>query len=81
MGTITVNVKDDIEKEFRDTVKKQIGEGKGKLGEAITLAMKNWSDEMKQRVIAEEMKALMKKGFNMGNLKIKSRDELYDRKY
>lgn len=79
MGTITVNVKDEIENEFRNAVKQKKGDGKGKLGEAITEAMTDWTHKKTQKIISNQMIELMEKGFKMGKLKIKSRDELYDR--
>lgn len=79
MGTITINVKEGIEHEFRETVKQDKGLGKGKLGEAITEAMQKWIEEKRQKMIAKEMLSLMKNGFSMGKLKFRSRDELYDR--
>lgn len=79
MGTITVNVSDETEQLFRETVKEEIGEGKGKLGAAVSEALQKWVDEKKQRDIAKRMIALMEKGFDMGRITIKSRDELYDR--
>ena len=79
MGTITVIVNDEIEKEFRETVKELEGSRKGYLGKAITEAMYKWVNEKRQKSVAQEMVSLMEKGFNMGKIKIKSRDELYDR--
>ncbi len=79
MGTITINVNDEIERQFRKAVKETKGTGKGKLGEAVTEAINKWAEEKRQKEIAAELKALIEKGFDMGKLKIKSRDELYDR--
>lgn len=79
MGTITVNVKDDTEEEFRNTVKDEKGTGKGKLGKAIDEALRKWVEEKKQKAIARKLIELSEKGFNMGKIKIKSRAELYDR--
>ena len=79
MGTITVNVRDEIEKQFRETVKQKKGEGKGKLGEAISEAMWIWTEEKRQKSIAEEMLALTEKGFDMGKIQIKTREDLYER--
>jgi hypothetical protein len=36
--------------------------------------------EDKQKNAVEELKALMEKGFKLGGIKIKSRDEIYDRR-
>ncbi len=79
MATITVSVKDEVGKEFREAVKERFGRGKGVLGQAITDAMHSWTQEKKQKDIAKEMTLLMEKGFEMGKLKIKSREELYGR--
>ncbi|MBI1969745.1 hypothetical protein HYS48_03535, partial [Candidatus Woesearchaeota archaeon] len=79
MGTITVNVKDEVEEEFRRTVKVEKGEGKGKLGEAIMEAFQRWIEEKQQQQLANKLKAWTEKGFPMGKITIKSRDELYDR--
>jgi len=79
MGTITVNVTDDTEKLFRDTVKKELGEGKGTLGKALDEAMKKWADEKKQRDATERLIAKMEKGINLGIKKF-NREEAYDRK-
>ena len=48
MGTITVNVKNDIEREFRKVVGTVHGTKKGSLGEAITEAMQKWIYEKKE---------------------------------
>jgi len=48
MGTITVNVKNDVEQEFRKIVGAVHGTKKGSLGEAITEAMQKWIYEKKQ---------------------------------
>ena len=79
MGTITITVDNETERLFRETVKREKGEGKGKLGSAISDALRRWAEEKRQTEIAAELSALMKKGFNMGKLKVHVREELYDR--
>ncbi len=79
MGTITINVSDDVESVFRETVKEEKGTGKGALGAAVTEALQKWMEEKRQKEIAQEMVALMQKGFRMGKLPLRSREELYDR--
>ena len=78
MGTITVNINNAIEQEFRNVVKQKIGEGKGTLGKALSEAMKNWVEAQQQKQIVEEMTLLLRKGFDLGKVKYK-REELYDR--
>ena len=79
MATITINVKDHIEKEFRETVKKRFGQGKGILGKAVEDAIKKWVEKDKQREIAQRQIQIMKKGlYSLKGWKF-NRDEIYDR--
>ena len=52
---------------------------KGYPGNAMTSAMQKWIDEVTQKQISEREITLLKKGFNMGELKFKSREELHER--
>ncbi|VVB94725.1 Uncharacterised protein [uncultured archaeon] len=79
MGTLTINVNDDIENRFRALAQKIYAEKKGYLGKAVTSAMQKWIDEINQKKISESELNLMDKGFKMGKLKFKSREELHER--
>ena len=79
MATITINVKDNVEKEFRETVKAKLGQGKGVLGKAVEEAIRRWIEEGKQRKIAAEMMMIMDKGlYSLKGWKF-NRDEIYGR--
>lgn len=79
MATITINVKDEVDKEFRETVKKRLGQGKGVLGKAVEEALNKWVEEEEQRKIAERQKELMRKGlYSLKGWKF-NREEIYDR--
>ena len=79
MTTITISVKDDINREFRETVKKKLGKGKGVLGKAVEEAMQKWMHDEEQRKIAVELKKMMDKGlYSLKGWKF-NRDEIYDR--
>ena len=79
MGTITINVKDEVEKEFRESVKKRLGEGKGILGKAVEEALNKWVHDEQQRQIADELMRMMDKGlYSLKGWKF-NRDEIYDR--
>ncbi len=80
MGTITINVDDEIEKEFRKLAGEEYKGKKGFLGDAITEAMKNWVGEKEQKEIAVRELAVLKKGFRLGKVLYKKREELYARK-
>ena len=79
MGTITISVNDDVEKEFRETVKKRLGQGKGVLGKAVEEALQKWVHDERQRQIAAELREMMNKGlYSLKGWKF-NRDEIYDR--
>ncbi len=79
MGTITVNVKDDVEKEFRELVRTVQGTKKGDLGKALTDAMRKWVYEKKQEKIAQEALKLLEQKFDFGKRLYKARSDLYER--
>lgn len=80
MGTITVNVTDETETFFRETVQQKLGTEKGVLGKALDEAMKKWAEEKRQNEIAQRQLKLLEKGFHLGYGKRKiSREELYAR--
>ena len=78
MTVITISVKDELAKEFREEVKQKIGQRKGDLGKAVEEALKQWLYDKRQKQIAEEMLKLMETGIEMGKINIRSRDELYE---
>ena len=77
MATITVNVKDDVEKRFRKMAGSRYGKRKGYLGEAVTAAMETWIKSESNNV--KKAIELLEKGHNGGGLLYKSRDELHER--
>lgn len=50
MGVINVKVDDEVEKEFRELVKKRYGRVYGVLGGAITEAMRLWIEKYKKEL-------------------------------
>ncbi len=78
MGTITISIEDETESRFRETVKQVAGEGKGKLGKAVEEALASYVAQRNQEIIAKKAEQALK-GFALGKLKIKDRDELYER--
>ncbi|MBS3096271.1 hypothetical protein J4480_02420 [Candidatus Woesearchaeota archaeon] len=79
MGIITISMKDEVEKELRQTAKSEIGEGKGALGKAIEEAVKRWIEEKRQEEIAKRAMEMMNKGLYLLKGWKFNRDELYDR--
>ena len=76
MGTITINVSDNVEDYFRKKVYQIYGNKKGTLGKAITEAIEEWS---RKREYIDRCMELLEAGIDMGKLKYKKRQELYGR--
>jgi HEPN domain-containing protein len=79
MGTITVNIKDEVEKEFKAIASIAHGEEKGYLERAVTEAIQRWIYEKRQEKIAEEALKLLETGFDFGKRLYKDRSDLYER--
>ncbi len=79
MGTITVNIKDKVEREFRAVASSAHEGEKGYLEEAVTEAMQRWIEEKRQGKIAEEALKLIEQSFNFGKRLYKDRTDLYER--
>ncbi|MBI2541700.1 hypothetical protein HYV80_03250 [Candidatus Woesearchaeota archaeon] len=79
MATITVSIKDEVNNEFREAVRKKLGHGKGTIGKAVEEALQKWMYDDEQRKIAQEAKEMMNKGlYSLKGWKF-NRDEIYDR--
>jgi hypothetical protein len=80
MATITLNVNNEINEEFRNLVKLKFGEGKGTLGKAIEEAFKKWIFEQKQKdIINRQIKTMNEGTWSVKNYKF-NREELYEKK-
>jgi len=77
--TITISIDSEVLKRLRELalVEKQ---KKGFLGKIISDATREYLKEKEQEEIAKRMLKRLDKGYNMGKILIKHRDELYDRK-
>ena len=75
---MTISISDQTEKRFRKRVRKEIGTGKGKMGQAADEAFKRWVEEKEQKEIAQRGIAMLGK-FKMGKILYKHRSELYER--
>ena len=79
MGVITISISDDVEKRFREFAKLQNGERKGHLGDAVTEAIEKWMKDQEAERATKRFIERMRKGFKVGKILYKNRDELYDR--
>ena len=76
--TITINMDSEVVKELKNLATTQKRK-KGFLGKTISSATKIWLEERKQKQITKWLIDKMEKGYPMGKLTIKNRDEIYDR--
>jgi len=80
MATITLNVNNEINTEFRDIVKSKYGEGKGIIGKAIEEALLKWISEQKQKEISERQISILRKGtWDLKNYKF-NREEINEKR-
>jgi|ACXL01.1.fsa_nt_gi hypothetical protein len=75
--TITVNLNEEVENEFRKKAALKYGKRKGYLGKAITEAMDQWIRSLDSDVEAQSLK-MLKEGIKMKKWKFK-REDLYER--
>lgn len=78
MGTITISIDDDVEKQFRKVAQDTLGERKGYLGEATTEAMRLYIREKTQAEIAKDAILLLESGVHYGVRYARSRADLYE---
>ncbi len=79
MAIITISVDDEVEKKFRETAKRVIGDRKGFLGRAVTEAMSLWMKEKSQAEIARTAMELMEKEYHLGKRLYSDRKDLHER--
>jgi hypothetical protein len=77
--TITVNVREDVERRFRKIAASKRGKNKGYLGRALTEAMRRWADEEEGADAVAQTLALLEEGLDLGGLKYSRREELHER--
>jgi len=73
--TITIN----MEKEVIDKLRSQSDNKKGFLGKTISKATKKYLKEKEQEDAKKRLLEILEKGYNMGKIQYKHREELYDR--
>ena len=75
--TITVNVEEEVESEFRKQASRRYGKRKGYLGKALTEAMSEWAKKRNADVENEALR-LLKAGIKMKKWEF-NREELHER--
>lgn len=74
MGVVTITLDDSVEGKLR-----QVAKGKGALGKVISEATKEWLERENQELIKRKFLAILQKGWPMGKILYKKREELHDR--
>ncbi|MBI2144147.1 hypothetical protein HYU17_03285 [Candidatus Woesearchaeota archaeon] len=79
MGTMTINISDETEWKFRQAVKEELGEGKGKLGKAVEESLNKWISEAKEAKLRQRAIETLKKGlYKLPKGYVFKRDEAYE---
>ncbi len=76
VATMTINVEDNVARDFRNAVAAVMGKGKGKLGRAVTEALSGWTAAKRTRNL-EKLLSIADKGYKLG--KIPGRAEIHQR--
>ena len=79
MGNITISLDDKREKKLRLLAKEKYNNRKGSMSKVLSEALDNMELEDLREQARQRLIAGMKRGFYMGKILIKSRDEIYDR--
>lgn len=77
--TITISVQEDVEERFRRLAGATYGRHKGYLGKAVTDAMDIWIERKEKSDVNARALKMLEKGFKMGKITWKNRDELHER--
>ncbi len=77
MGTITINISDEVENGFRNLAAVMYGKRKDYPGKAINDALVYWINKKVKRADANAL-ALLEEGIEMGSLKF-NRNEIHER--
>ena len=77
--TITINIETEVLNKLRKLAAAE-KQKKGFLGRVISEATKEYLEEKEQEEIRKRMLEKMNKGYHMGKMLIKHRDELYNGK-
>lgn len=79
MGIMTTSISDTIETRFRKAVAMKFGTNKGALQKGIEFGMQKLIEEVELENLRKSAVERLEKGYKLGKLLYKSRDELYDR--
>ena len=77
--TITVSVREDVERRFRRVAASKHGKKKGYLGRALTDAMERWADQEEASDAAAQTLKMLEEGLDLGGLKYSHKAELHER--
>lgn len=80
MGNITVSLEDKDEEILRSLASEKYKNKKGAMAKVIGESLKSISEKSLRNRAMERQFRLMDKGFDFGGLKIRKREEIYDRK-
>lgn len=78
MGVITISLNDEVEKKLRALARLRFSKAKGHLSKAITEALKEWAEKSREEELEDALE-MLEKGFNMGGMITKKREDWHKR--
>ena len=79
MGNVTIALSDQDEAILRRLAKERFNGGKGSMAKAVADGLSRLEAESEREQARQRFLARLKKGYHLGGMTIKSRDEIYDR--
>ena len=80
MGNITVSLEKETEQELRNLASSEYKNRKGALGKVISESIKLMAKKSARNRAMKRQFNWMNKGFKMGKIMIKKREDIYDRR-
>ncbi|MDD5162667.1 MAG: hypothetical protein PHD95_00490 [Candidatus ainarchaeum sp.] len=81
MGHVTISLEDKDERKLRAIAKEKYSNKKGAMAKVISESLCLLEKEsIRQRAMERQLR-WMRKGFNLGGLAVKRREDFYDRKF
>jgi hypothetical protein len=80
MGNITISLEEENERLLRKLAKEKYNNKKGALAKVISEALKSLAAKSRKKRAMERQFKWMDKGFEMGRILVKKREDIYDRR-
>ncbi len=76
---LTISVSEDVERKIRKLAKEKFGGKKGSIAKVISEAVEKQTVSKEQEELRKKALEMLEKGWDMGKILYKKREELYER--